>query len=200
MAPDNTAAMGFARSWPAMSGALPWTGSYRLTPVPRLAEGIQVFQRHLGESGRDATDDGPPEFSGREDVRLVHGGQTFPPPPGRLEGHARDALDLDRGIGQGVHRPLAARPRVDPLGLAIVEATGQLSDHEQVHSAEEFGLQRGRARQGRDRFDRAKIGKEVQGLAERQDALLRAHGTRKTVPAGAAGSPEEDGVRLTAQA
>src|SRR5207245_2111708 len=101
--------IGLARSRPAMSGALPWIGSY----IPT----------------------GPPAPT------------RLPTLAGRLEGDLGDADDLRRRVDLGVDAPLAVGCFLDALGLAEVDAAGQLADDQEVCADDDLRLQRGGVRQ-----------------------------------------------------
>ena len=63
-----------------------------------------MLEAHVVELLRHLLDDGHPELRHLQHVRLVHVGHLAPAVPGGLEGHPRDARDLDLVVDHGVAR------------------------------------------------------------------------------------------------
>ena len=76
-----------------------------------------------------------PQYGGGEHVGLVDGGHFAAAHPGRFERYLGDALDLEAMVDLGVERLLGGTFPFAPLGLAEVDAAGQLAHAGDVEAA-----------------------------------------------------------------
>ena len=113
----------------------------------------------------------------------------------QLEGDAGDALDLVRGVDLRVDGALlAVLQRDDLLGLAEIDAAGQLAHDQDVEALDELALQRGGVGERRIADGRAQVGEQAEILAQPQQAGLGAHVVGDLVPLRAADGAEQHGV------
>ena len=85
----------------------------------------------------------------------------------QLEGDAGDALDLERVVDLRVDAALLAVAEVDDLlGLAEIDAAGELAHDQDVEALDHFRLQRRGCRERRIADGRAQIGEKLQVLAQ----------------------------------
>src|SRR5690606_10723348 len=129
------------------------------------------------------------------DVGLVDGGDVLAALLGDLEGQADDAADLVLVVDEGVEAEALAVADVAALGMAEVDAAGQLTDEEQVDVLGALGLEGRGVLEAGDHLDGADVREEAEVLAHAEQALLGAHRGAGVVPLGAADGAEEDGVR-----
>src|SRR5258707_12381802 len=80
----------------------------------------------------------PPNRDPSHPVTLAAGGAVPPPLPRRLEGDARHALDLGRGVAQGVY----GRASFASARLAVVEPARELPHNQHVDILEPVRLER----------------------------------------------------------
>src|SRR5207249_10647912 len=97
------------------------------------------------------------------------------PLAGRLESDLGDADDLRRRVDLGVDATLAARRLLDALGLAEVDAAGQLADDQEVGAGDDLRLERGGVRQHGVQLRGAQVRVQAQMLAHAQQLVLRAY-------------------------
>ena len=157
-----------------------------------------MLELHVGKFPAHLDRDLAPEAGGLEDVGLVDGRHELAAAAGEGEGEADDAADFVLGVDEGVHGALALGRLRPALGLAEVEAAGELADDEEVHAGHALGLERGEAGEGGDGGDGAEIGVEAEGLADAEEALLGADLGVGVVPLGSADGPEQHGIGLLA--
>src|SRR5207247_6735500 len=100
---------------------------------------VQVLQADIRKLASHACDGLAPQLRHLEDVGLVYGGEHPPAAAGRLEPHARYALDLRDRIPERVHR----HDRVLPARLAVVQSAGELPHDEQVDAVQAVGAEGG---------------------------------------------------------
>ena len=116
-----------------------------------------------------------PQHAGLHDVALFHRGDLVAPLARKLEGDARDALDLVGVVDLGVDRALLAVAEIgDGLRLAEINAAGQLAQDHDVEPFDQLALERGGIRQRRIGHGRAQVGVKLQILAQPQQPGLRA--------------------------
>ena len=155
---------------------------------------VEVDELDVRIAFRNVAHHAAPERRGFEDVRLVHRGDLAPPLAGRFEGDLGDADDLRRRVDLGVDAPLAVRCFLDALGLAEVDAAGQLADDQEIGAGDDLRLERGGVRQHGVQLRGAQVGVQAQLLAQAQQRALRAHVVGQAVPLGAAHGAEENRV------
>ena len=138
-----------------------------------------------------------PEQARLHHIGLLHAGDVVPALARQLERHARDALDLARGIALGVEPALlAVGQRLDAARLAEIDAAGALAHDHQVKAAHHVGLQR-RGIDQRIEHDRGpQIGEQVEFLAQPQDRQLRAKLESKLLPFRSTDRAEQDGIGI----
>ena len=81
-----------------------------------------------------------------------------------------------------------------PRGLGVVEAAGELADHDHVDAFEDAGLEGAGVGEPRVYLDGADVGENAHVGADVEQALLGAHGGVGVVPLWAADGAEEHGV------
>jgi hypothetical protein len=112
-----------------------------------------------------------PEHAGLHDVALFHRADFVAAGAGQLEGDAGDALDLVGVIDLRVDGALLAVAEIDDfLGLAEIDAAGQLAHDQDIEALDQFRLQRGGIGQRRVADRRAQIGEQRHVLAQAQQA------------------------------
>ena len=133
-----------------------------------------------------------PQLRHLEDVGLVHRGERPPAAAGRLERHARHALDLRDRILERVHR----HDRVLPARLAVVQSAGELPHDEQVDAVQAVGAEGGvTGERGVDR-NRAEVRVDAQERAQREQPRLGFELARGAVERGVPDGAEQHGVGL----
>ena len=136
-----------------------------------------------------------PQHARLHDVPLLHRGHLAPPRPGEVEGDARDPLDLVGVVDLGVDGALLAVAEVaDLLGLAEIDAAGELADDQDVEPVDQLALERRGVGERRIADRRPEIGEELQILAEPQEPGLGAHVVGHLVPFRPAHRAEEHRV------
>ena len=145
----------------------------------------------LGDGARDFV----PEDAGLHDVLLVGRVELLAAGAGEVEGDAADAVDLVGLVDLGVDGALLAVAEIgDLLGLAEIDAAGELADDQDVEAFDDLALER-RGIGERGVADRGtEVGEELQVLAEAEEAGFGAHLVGDAVPLGAADRAEDDGV------
>ena len=99
----------------------------------------------------------------------------------QLEGDARDALDLVGVVDLGVDGALLAVAEIgDGLGLAEIDAAGELAQDDDVEPVHHLALEARGFRQRRIADRRADVGEERELLAQPQQRRLRPQ--RRTAP------------------
>src|SRR6185503_17742607 len=105
----------------------------------------------------------------------------------KLEGDGGDALDLVGLVDLRVDCALLAATKIlDLLGLAEIDAAGQLAHDHDVEAVDAVALQRGSVGKSGVTDRRAEIGEELEILAQAQEACFGALLVRHAVPFGTA--------------
>ena len=113
----------------------------------------------------------------------------------KLEGDAADALDLIGVVDLGIDGALLAVAEIgDGLGLAEIDAAGELAHDDDVEAFDRLALQAGGIRQRRIADGGAEVGEQSEILAQAQQAGFGAHLVRHRIPFRAADRAEDDGV------
>ncbi len=117
--------------------------------------------------------------------------------PRQLEGHRGDALDLVGFVDLRIDGALLSVAEVDDLlGLAEIDAAGQLAHDHDVEAVDQLALQR-RGVGERGITDRgAQIGEQLEVLAQPQQPGLGPLLVRNAIPFGAADGAEHHRVGL----
>ena len=146
--------------------------------------GEHVVELDVGEAGRvDLGDDLVPEDARLHHVALLHRADAVVAHAGQLEGDGGDALDLVGVVDLGVDGALLAVAEVaDLLGLAEVDAAGQLADDQDVEALDQLALERGEVGERVEALGGAQVGEELEVLAQAQEAGLGAHLVGDLVP------------------
>ena len=118
---------------------------------------------------------------------------------GELEGEANDALHFLLGVAERVDGLAAAGVGPAFLGLAEVDAAGELAQDDHVDVLDDVALERGVVGEEGEHLDGADVGKEPEAFAQAEDRLLRPDLGAGLVPLGAADGAEEDGVLFPAE-
>ena len=165
-----------------------------------------VLKRHIGIIGCNLLGDLAPHPRRIENVGLIDRGQQTASRARGLEAQPHDALHLRLGVGEGIHGLALAVFLPTSLGLAEVDAAGQLAQHDHIHRFDCLPLERRAVGQDRQHLDWADIGEQAQPLAQAENRLLRPNARLRVVPLGTADGAEQDGVlcsthleRLSAQ-
>ena len=114
-----------------------------------------------------------PEHAGLHHVALVRRGHLVAALAREIEGDAADALDFEGVVDLGVDAALLAVAEIDDLlGLAEIDAAGQLAHDHDVEALDDFALERGGVGERGVADRRAQIGVEPEILAQPQQARL----------------------------
>ncbi len=140
-------------------------------------------------------DDLVPQNARLHDVALFHRRHAVLARAGQLEGDARDALDLERVVDLRVDAALLAVAEVDDLlGLAEIDAAGELAHDEDVEALDHFLLQRGGCGERRVADGWAQIGEQLEVLAQAEQARLGTRLVRHRIPFRPADRAEQNRV------
>ena len=141
-----------------------------------------------------------PEHAGLHHVALLHRGHLVAALLRQLEGDAADALDLVGVVDLGVDGALLAVAEIgDGLGLAEIDAAGELAQDDDVESVDHLALERRGFGQRRIADRRPDVGEQAEVLAQPQQPRLRPHVVGHGVPFRPADRAEDHrigGVRL----
>ena len=128
-----------------------------------------------------------PEHAGLHHVALVGAGDLIAAPARQVEGDAADALDLESVVDLRVDAALLAVAEVDDLlGLAEIDAAGQLAHDQDVEAFDDLALQRRGVGERGIADGRAQVGVEAEVFAQPQQAGFGARVIGHGVPFGAA--------------
>jgi hypothetical protein len=124
-----------------------------------------------------------PEHAGLHHVALLHRGEMVAALLRQLEADPRDALDLVGVVDLGVDRALLAVAQIgDGLGLAEIDAAGELAQDDDVEPFHHLALEARGFGERRVAHRRPDVGEQAEVLAQPQQARLRAHVIRHRVP------------------
>ena len=137
-----------------------------------------------------------PELRDLEHVGLVHVGHVAAAPARGLEGHPRDARDLDLVVDHGVARLAPAGDQRAAPRLAEVEPARELAHHQQVDALDHLAAQRRGVDQRREHLRRAQVREQAELLADAQQPLLGPHVDGQRVPLRAADGAQQHGAAL----
>ncbi len=174
-----------------------------LGPADELHGGVvdvEELELHVGILRGDGLDRLAPEQAGLEHVGLVDDGDELAAQTRGLEADVGDALDLVRVVDHRVDGALAGRDALRALGIAEIDAAGQLAHDEDVEAAgDQFRLDRRGVHEAGITAGRAQVGVEAEMLAQRQQCgAFRLLVGRQVLPLGAADGAEENRLRVTA--
>jgi len=141
-----------------------------------------------------------PQLHGVEHIRLVHRAETPVALLRRLETDMGDAADLALRIAHGIETfALAIGQPADAARLAKVDVAGEFADDQDIQSSHNLRLERGSLHQLGVNQCRAKVGEQLEFLAQAEDRLFRAQLARQRVEAEIADGAEQDGVGFPRQ-
>ena len=134
-----------------------------------------------------------PQDGGGEHVGLVDGGDPGLAHPGRFKRYLGDALDLEAVVHLGVEGLLGGAFPFTPLGLAEIDAAGQLAYAGDVEAAiGDVGTQRGELLQTGVDAGRAQVAEQFEvGTQGQQGTALRLIVGRQVLPLGATHRSEQ---------
>ena len=136
-----------------------------------------------------------PEHARLHDVALLHRGHLVLALPGKLEGDAADALDLIGVIDLGIDGALLAVAEIgDGLGLAEIDAAGELTHDDDIEAFDGFALEARGFRQRRVAHGRAEVREQGEILAQAEQAGFGTHLIGDRIPLRTADRAEDDGV------
>ena len=112
-----------------------------------------------------------------------------------IEGDGGDALDLVGVVDLGIDGALLAVAEIgDGLGLAEIDAAGQLAHDHDVEAVDQVALERGGVGERLIADGGAEIGEQLEVLAQAEQPGLGALVVRHAIPFRAADRAEHDGV------
>ena len=136
-----------------------------------------------------------PEHAGLHHVALFHRGDLVAALARELEGDAGDAFDLVAVVHLGIDGALLSVAEIgDGLGLAEIDAAGELAQDDDIEPVHHLALEAGGVGERRIADRRADIGEQAELLAQAQQPRLRPHVIGHGIPFRAADRAEDDGV------
>ncbi len=135
-----------------------------------------------------------PQLGGFQHVHLVDGADLLAALLGCLEGHMPDTTDLVFVVDHRVAANALAVFHGNPARFAEIDAACQLTHNQDIQAGHDFGLERGGIRQFRVENRRTQVGKQVQILADPQQATFRALRARQHVPLRATHGCQQHGI------
>ncbi len=143
----------------------------------------------------DGRDDLVPQHARLHDVALLGRVHLVVTLARQIEGDARDTLDLAGRVDGCIDGALlAVLQRHDLLRLAEVGAAGQLAQDQEVEALDQLALETRCLGERRIADRRAQVGKQVQLLAQAQQAGLGTDLVGHLVPLRPADRAEDDGI------
>src|SRR5580698_4230994 len=108
-----------------------------------------MLEPYVGKLARNLLDNASPEPRRLQDVLLVDRGHVLASPTRDRKGDAGDALDLRRAIDHRIDCLVDAVNATLLFRSPVIDAAGELAQHEQIESAHDLRPQRRSAFQAR---------------------------------------------------